>query len=120
MVEKRHSRLQAPGHRHVVHPLDRVVDQHDLGVEAQCLVDRALCAGGGEVTLYEVAAEVVTDEPGGDRFGKLRVVSVEEHVCIVVNRRAAVDQWRIPVITGEHLVRTLAALHHFDVLRHPL
>ena len=47
VVEERHARLQPPGHRHVVDPLDRVVDQHDLRVEPQRRVQRGVGARAG-------------------------------------------------------------------------
>ena len=45
MIEERHPGLQSPSHRHVVDPLDRVVDQHDRRVVAQRRIDRGLGTG---------------------------------------------------------------------------
>ena len=80
VVEERHPGLQAPGHRHVVDPLDRVVDEHDLGVEAQRRVDRGVGARRGEVRGDEVAAarRSSTQYSGAQIDISLAVVAVEE------------------------------------------
>ena len=58
VVQERHPALQPPGHRHVVDPLDRIVDQHHGGVESQPAVHAALRAGAGEVLGDELSARV--------------------------------------------------------------
>ena len=39
MVEERHAGFEAPRHGVIVDPLHRIVHQHHVGIEAQCLVD---------------------------------------------------------------------------------
>ncbi|MNS60639.1 hypothetical protein D3C72_936460 [compost metagenome] len=68
---------------------------------------------------HKVAGCIVRGEPfrlhGG---GVVIVAAVEKRIAIRrVRIRRTVDL-RIPVITGEQLVSTLAALHHFAVLGH--
>src|SRR5690606_39359949 len=50
MVQERNARLQPPCHGHVVDTLDRVVDQHHRGVQAQRLVHRQRGARSEEHT----------------------------------------------------------------------
>ena len=58
VVEEWHPALQPPRHRHVVDPLDRVVDQHHGGVQPQRPVHPGLGAGAGEVRGDEIPARV--------------------------------------------------------------
>ena len=120
VVEERHPRLEPPGHRHVVDPLHRVVDQHHRGVAAQRGVDRGLGARRGEV-LGDERASARRGRPAsrGDRsVAHRRPAPVEEHVRVrldgVLARHAG--QRRVPVVPAEHLVGALAGLHDLDAL----
>ena len=63
VVEERRARLQAEGHRHVVHALDRVVDEHHLGVQAQRPIHGPIGARAREVLGGEVPAGVLVEPP---------------------------------------------------------
>jgi hypothetical protein len=63
VVQERHARLQPPRHRHVVHALHRVVDQHHGRVDPQRGVERGVGAGLREVGVDERAAGVVVEQP---------------------------------------------------------
>ena len=122
VVEERDPALETPGHRHVVDALDRVVDQHDGGVEPQCAVDAGLGAGAGEVLGDELPARIALGEVVvRDECGDAAEVAVEERGAIAGHRaveRRRVGHRRIPVIAREHLVGALAGLHDLDVLGH--
>ena len=77
VVEERRARLQPVGHRHVVDALDRVVDEHHLGVQAQRAVDRRRGARALEPLARERQRDVVVGRVGQQR-ADARVVAVEE------------------------------------------
>ncbi|MNP36093.1 hypothetical protein D3C76_1294560 [compost metagenome] len=69
--------------------------------------------------LHEVTSGVIRGQPFRlDGGGVVLVAAVEERIAI---RRVGIGcaiHLRIPVITGEQFVGTLAALHHFAMLGH--
>ena len=120
VVQERHPGLQPPGHRHVVDPLHRVVDEHDRRVVAQRGVHRGPGPGSPEA-LGDVRRRcVVIDQPVRlQQPGHRRPAAVEEHPGVRLDGLLArhPDQRRIPVVPAEHLVRALAGLDDLDRLR---
>ncbi|MNO50300.1 hypothetical protein D3C76_406710 [compost metagenome] len=119
VIEERRTRLQAPGHGHVVHTLDRVVDQHHGAVQAQRLVHGSRCAGTREVFAHEVAGSVGFQQPGGlHGVAVFGVAAVEERLTVGRIGIVGAVHLRVPVVTGEQLIGTLAALYALAVLGH--
>ena len=122
VVEKRRARLEPPGHRHVVHPLDGVVDEHHLAVDAQRPVQRGARARGREVALDELARGIAGESQAGVHHRvALRMRAVDE--LRDVGARAAsrrVGERRIPRVSGEDLVGALARLDDLHMVRHLL
>ena len=106
-------------HGHVVDAFDRIVDQHDMGVEPERPVDRRRGARTPQMLAHQVPARIVRAQPvSGELPAKRCVVAVEKHARIIGRHVVGGRQWRIPVVAAEHLVGPLARLHHLDVLRH--
>ena len=122
VIEERHSALETPGHRHVVHPFERVVYQHHGGVQAKCAVDAGCRSSPGEVFGDEPCTGIVCGvESGGGQVAHTVRAAVEEGLPVGGHRtveRAGrrIAHRGIPVIAGEHLVGALAGPHHLDVL----
>ena len=120
VVEEGHARLQAEGHGHVVHALDRVVDQHHRGVQAQRLLHRVVRARGVEARRDEGRARIDAVPLRVHRGEVFVVVAVAEGGEVVRHRVGAAGELRVPVVAAEDLVRALPALHHLAVARHGL
>ncbi len=83
MIQERHAGLQPPGHGHIVHALDRVIDQHDLAVDPERLVDRPLRPGLGEMLRHECRGMIGFGKAGLQQLAHLVLIPVEEHAGIV-------------------------------------
>ncbi len=123
VVEEGHPALQPPGHRHVVDPLHRVVDQHHGGVQPQRPIGRGGRAGMGEVREHELPGDVGVEPPSRLQQPVQRVVvAVEERRADSGDKASSdvvvggVRHRRVPVVAGEDLVGALPRLHHLDVL----
>ena len=125
VVEERHPRLQAPGHGHVVHPLDRVVDDQGAHIQAQHGVDQLRGPGAVEQVGNQQAGVVRPGMDRGDQAQVLSVIAVEIVAAEGFLPSGPVEglrrgQLRIPEITAEDLVRPLAGLDHLDLPGHRL
>ena len=65
VIEEGRPRLQSPRHRHVVHALDGVVDEHHLAVDPQRAIQRRGGARGREVALHELARGIAGEPQAG-------------------------------------------------------
>ena len=90
VVEEGHPRLETERHRRVVDPLHRVVDQHDLGVQAQRAVQAGVGAGPREVLPDDRRALVPVGQPARlEHLGHLAVRPVEEVPAVGGHQRQA-------------------------------
>ena len=119
VVEERHARLQAPGHRHVVHALDRVVDEHHLACPGGAPGPSAASAPGAVMCArHELPAGVAVDEEVRSTTSAMLGVRRGRRTGRSTPRagsRVAARQRRVPVVAGEDLVGALARLHDRDV-----
>ena len=127
VIEEGHARFQPPGHGHVVDALDRIVDQHDVGIEPERPVDRAVGAPGLRQRCF-VTKSRLTSRVGdpivrpfrwdlqrrAHESGRRTTLSIVGDDIV-----AESDERRIPVIAAEHLVGALSRLNDLDVFRRP-
>lgn len=116
VVEERNTSLQTPGHGHVVHAFDRVVDQHHRGVQTQRLVQAAAGARLGEVIADELAGIIFLSPLRHYGLAILIEAAIHEGFLVGAHRVACLVHLRIPVIASEDFIGPLAALHHLAVL----
>ena len=117
VVEERRARLQPVGHGHVVHALDRVVDEHDPRVQPQRAVDRRGGARRARTTRRRTRARR-RRRRGRGQLAQPRVVAVEELGRVGVEAAARrLEQRRVPAVAAEHLVGALAGLHDLALAR---
>ena len=63
----------------------------------------------------ESAAVILIHQVRMHGTSEFRVIAIEENAGVGAQGSFRFDQRRVPVVTAEHLVGTLTALHHLDV-----
>src|SRR5512134_907175 len=104
-IEKRHARLKASRHGHVVDALDWIVREHDGGIEAQRLVERIIRPWAGELVGDKIARLVSCKAPFGREMSiEALMVAIEEDAGIVANKIVRRRERGIPVIAREDFI----------------
>src|SRR3954462_14053095 len=116
MVKEWNATLEAPGHRHVVDALYRVVDEHDLLVKLQRLLDGAAAALREEVFDKLAAVVAIVHVRRMQRLSHFLVGAVEVDFRVIVREIVRASKLRIPVVPAEDFVGALPALRHLHVL----
>ncbi len=121
MVQEGHPYFQAPGHRHVVHALDGIIDDQGGGVEAPDFVEEGIGLRLGQFVRHQLGGDVRYMPRWRNHLQVLGMVAVEVVAAEAFDRRAGFcGHQRIPEITAEHLIGALPRQHNLHLFRHPL